>query len=249
MHDGLPKGLVILSEAHRALARAATIEEAKALRDKAEAARKFAQCAKMGLEMQNQFAEFKLSCERKAGKMLAELGVRPGRPGKNKRSHDGTILAELGINKNQSSRWQQEARVPQELFERYLSTARQEGKEVTARGLLRMAQQHRAALAADGDGIAKSPRRRRDFGPMRCLAVPKETVDGDHGSIEVVLELLEHHKLLSDNLRDFCERELVSPMLVQRRTVARVLQESTELLQTLLRMLQGKVYSARKSDW
>ena len=95
--------------------------------------KKTPQVRSSGLETQNRCAELKLHCERKAGRLLAELHLGRGRLGKKKWSHDGTILKDLGINKNQSSRWQMEAEVPDSLFRLYLKVARQEQREVTAK--------------------------------------------------------------------------------------------------------------------
>ena len=57
-----------------------------------------------GLEAQNQCAEIKLRAERKAGEVLENGLAKRGRPSE-KKSHDGTFLKDVGINKNQSSRW------------------------------------------------------------------------------------------------------------------------------------------------
>lgn len=52
-----------------------------------------------------------LRAERKAGELLAGMEKpKGGRPTKNQ-SQAGTGLEDLGINKNQSSRWQEEATV------------------------------------------------------------------------------------------------------------------------------------------
>lgn len=68
--------------------------------------------------MQNDAAELKLLAERKAGALLAEMEKHPaGRPSNN-RSQAATdfppTLAELGIGRDQSSRWQIEASVSDE---------------------------------------------------------------------------------------------------------------------------------------
>ena len=62
---------------------------------------------KLSLEKQNQFAELRLRCEIKAGRLLIALGIGRGRPAK-KKSHRVTFLQDLRISKNQSSRWQQQ---------------------------------------------------------------------------------------------------------------------------------------------
>jgi hypothetical protein len=56
----LPNELSVLFQARAAWGPANTIEEVKTIRDKAEAARKYAQCAMLGLETQNHCAEIKL---------------------------------------------------------------------------------------------------------------------------------------------------------------------------------------------
>jgi phage N-6-adenine-methyltransferase len=50
-----------------------------------------------------------------------------------------TSLAELGVTEQQSSRWQREAKVPDEQFEAYVESCRDEGREVTQAGLLKIA--------------------------------------------------------------------------------------------------------------
>ncbi len=60
-------------------------------------------------------AEIKLRAERRAGGMLKEMERRPRGATKKERSHDVTLpptLKDIGISKMQSSRWQQEAAVP-----------------------------------------------------------------------------------------------------------------------------------------
>ena len=73
--------------------------------------------------------------------MLAEMPKQG--PGEYKRSHDATVtpsLSDLGINKTQSSRWQKQASVPDEAFEKYLATAEKEGTEFTNAGPISLAE-------------------------------------------------------------------------------------------------------------
>src|SRR5207248_1605451 len=92
----------------------------------------------LGLEQQNDAAEFKLRCERRLGELLA-VTVRHegGRPNSN-----GTLpfrgLPE-GVSKMQSSRWQREASVPEHLFEAWMAETREKGGELTTTGLLALA--------------------------------------------------------------------------------------------------------------
>ena len=103
--------LVALDSAARALALAITIDDIKLIRDKAEAVRKYAQSAAMGLDAQNRAAEVKLRAERKAGQLLNSLRLRGG-DRKSNGHDDGLKLDDLGISQNQSTRWQREARFP-----------------------------------------------------------------------------------------------------------------------------------------
>jgi hypothetical protein len=210
MPADLPHELAIVAHAQSELAQAGTIEEVKIIRDKAEAARRYAECALLGLETQNYCAEIKLRAERKAGRLLAELRLRPGRPRKKERSHDATILANLRINKSQSSRWQAEAAVPEEVFQRYLAIARESGKEVTAQGLLTLAKQR------------------------KTVATPDYRTANRHGAPNefrtLVSELWDQHKLLSGLLEEFCTKEVVRSEIIQRRMVARLIADMQEAL-------------------
>ena len=73
-----PRELVLLGTAERALAEAQTVDEIKAIRDKAEAVRAYAQTARLGLELHNLAAELKLRAERKAGQILARAKLGGG---------------------------------------------------------------------------------------------------------------------------------------------------------------------------
>jgi hypothetical protein len=84
----------------------------------------YAQERKKAKDPQNErlACEIRLRAERKAGRLRAEMEkAKAGRPPQN-RSHDTTdfrgtkTLRELGISKDQSSKWQQLADVPDEQF-------------------------------------------------------------------------------------------------------------------------------------
>ncbi len=69
----------------------------------------------LGLESQNLAAEVKIRAER--GELLRDEPLKEGRP--KKRSHNGTVsLKQLGLTKNDSSRWQAIARIPEDEFEK-----------------------------------------------------------------------------------------------------------------------------------
>jgi hypothetical protein len=132
-----PRELALLSKAARALSQAKSLDEVLGIRDRAEAARVYVQAAKLGTSLYNDAAELKLRAERKAGEFLA-VTVTAGNP---QLLHDATIvsLAELGVEKTQSHRWQQIASVPEKDFDAHLEVTRDAGKEITTASVLRLA--------------------------------------------------------------------------------------------------------------
>ena len=127
--------------AKKALIEAKSIDEVKAIRDKAEMLRAYAKQAKESLEMQNYCAEIKLRAERRAGEMLRAREPHPPGPEPEDRSHDVTYppkLDDLGINKSQSSRWQKIADLNEEAFEEHIEAYKHEQKELTTASVLRL---------------------------------------------------------------------------------------------------------------
>lgn len=137
--------LVQITAASAALAKASTMTDVLSVKNKAEAIRILLKSVGASLETQNKAAEIKLRAERKAGTLLAEMEDAEGnRHTKSKPRLDGSTmlpssLAELGITKTQSSRWQAEAKVPDEVFEKWIAAANAGGDEVTQAGLLKVA--------------------------------------------------------------------------------------------------------------
>lgn len=77
--------LVVLSAIENRLARIEHIDEAKDIRDKAEAIRRYAKSAKLGLGIQNRAALIKILAEQKAGDLCKAVeraqGSRNGKDG------------------------------------------------------------------------------------------------------------------------------------------------------------------------
>lgn len=130
--------LIKLTEAHRALMEAKTIDEVKDVRDRAESLRLYAKQAGYGLEMQNACAEIKLRAERRAGELLKEtINHNGGRPEKN--GNSVLPLHDFGLNKMQSSRFQTIARIPDEVFEAHIIETKTAKEELTSAGVMRLA--------------------------------------------------------------------------------------------------------------
>lgn len=145
--------LALIEQAQDALARASGLAEIIQIRNEAESLRVNARNARLGLEVQNRAALVKFCAERAAGAHLASLRLHGGdrRAGR----HNGTLtLAELGINKNQSHRWQTIARLPDDVFFQYVENTVGRGEELSSAELLRIADRLRkAGTLVSGNGL------------------------------------------------------------------------------------------------
>ena len=130
--------MIVLEEIRHALEQSTDPEEIRGLRDQAETVRHCIKTAAFGLDLQNKAAEVKLRCERQIGQILAGLSLQGGDRKSKNREHR-VSLEELGISNCQSSRWQQEASVPEAEFELYVKQTNEERRELTSKGLLRLA--------------------------------------------------------------------------------------------------------------
>ena len=142
--------LIRYDAARKAIAAAHRVDEAKKIRDKAEAVRTYAKLAG-DLDMQNMAAEIRIRAERRAGQLLLDMEKNPGRRGAGRPRKDGTRvtsstdttakapkLEDIGVTKDQSSKWQRLALLVDEAtFERALVQAREKNGELTNAALLR----------------------------------------------------------------------------------------------------------------
>lgn len=152
-------------QARTALAEAHRVDEVKDIRDKAEAMAAYARQAK-DQDLILWATEIKVRAERKAGEMLtasAASGERAGRAeggirataarwgGKSDAATSNTpTLAEIGITKDQSSRWQSLASMSEEHFETAVATARDTAGQVTTAFMLREAAKARPGKPMKG---------------------------------------------------------------------------------------------------
>jgi hypothetical protein len=111
----------------QAIAAAYEVDEVKDIRDKARAIEVYARQAR-NIEAERRACEIRLRAERRCGQLLDKMQKAKGatEPGTNRgatRSHDDTAstLADLGISKTQSSRWQKLAAIPDGEFEAALA--------------------------------------------------------------------------------------------------------------------------------
>ncbi len=103
--------------------------------NRAEAIRYLSKKAGLALEASNAAARLKVDAERRAGQLLREREAHPPGPVPVDRSHDATHLPprlkDLGIGKDQSSRWQDMARVPEETVAAFLQQQETRQAEIT----------------------------------------------------------------------------------------------------------------------
>lgn len=124
--------LIRYDAARRALAEAHRVDEVKDIRDMAVAMQAYAEQAKDST-MIMQATQIRMRAEHRAGEMLAEMAASGNRhSGRAHTDHVGSraatprpepTLADLGINKTQSSRWQQLAALPGDQFEAKIESA------------------------------------------------------------------------------------------------------------------------------
>ena len=145
--------LVRYDTAKKALMEAKNFDEVKEIHDRAAALEAYARQAK-DTEMIQWATEIKIRAERKAGEMLrnAKAAGTVATPGKqtvnlkhqrwsNETTTDNTpkpaTLSEIGITKDESSRFQKLAAIPDEHFETAVESAKLAAGEVSAAAVLR----------------------------------------------------------------------------------------------------------------
>ena len=129
--------------ARTALAEAHRVDEVKDIRDKAEAMAAYARQAK-DQDLIKYATEIKVRAERRCGELLRVTAASGERNTGGKPSKDATVstLTDMGLTRDESSRYQQLAAMPAEHFETAVATAKATAGEVTTAFMLREAKRH-----------------------------------------------------------------------------------------------------------
>jgi hypothetical protein len=216
------------------------VAQITAVRAKAESVRSHAQRASLGIEIQNYAAELKLQAERLAGHFLSELKLRGG-DRKSNQSKGGLKLKDLGIDKNQSARWQLAASVPEPVFRDFVRNLHGAGREISSAKLLRLAKTLREHSL--GDVLVRPPDQ------LPCVGVHSHllnshgqswaTAGGDIDEIsEMVNEIRNHHHLLTNVVASVCEQADLEPTSTDYRAIQRYLSEINLHLDALAKGLR-----------
>lgn len=228
--------LALLGQAGQALAEARSFDEIKDIRDKAEAVRKYAQSASLGLDIQNRAAEVKLRAERQAGKLLRQMVLRGG-DRRSKYHNERLKLDDLGISRNQSTRWQMQSQVPENVFQEHIRETCQAGKELTSARLIRLAKHWNEAdtLGERGNSRAVHNRHQSD----KSSATHSREIDGRtqaNSLADIASELTNHHQLLDNILRPIYSGESTTIAAAERRVLRYLLLETQKQLARLLKL-------------
>lgn len=145
--------LAILTDATRMLSQIRTVDDARNLVDLAEAARVYAEKARLGDEAVNYATEIKIRAQRAGGLILQKMPKNKGAAATATRSHDGTALpptlADLEISKNDSSRWQAIASIPEVELEAYIVETKAESSKLSTNGVVTLAKKKASGIAKD----------------------------------------------------------------------------------------------------
>lgn len=189
-------GIGVLEQAKSLLQNVYEVDVVKDVIDKAEALRTYAKQAGLGLDSQNLAAEIKLRAERRAGELLREVERAPragaGRPqqiGVQPESQFVTeapvatpyqrALTAASIKPSTARRWQNEASVPETVFEAHVADAKKRGHELTSTSVAKLApkQAYEPKPIAVVDQALLGPNDRFHVGDIMDLPWPKGEVD------------------------------------------------------------------------
>lgn len=138
------KMLANMDQASYALTQARSVAEIKHVHDIAEAAKRYAKAADLCNEAYVMASVVAADARRKAGEMLLQLERgEAGRPSENRGarapiSEYAEVIQEVNLDRRIAKRWQQEARVPEAVYQEIKQEALDKGKEISQREVLKV---------------------------------------------------------------------------------------------------------------
>lgn len=147
--------LVRYDAARKAVSECRRVDEAKEIRDKAQALAAYARQAN-DTELLEWVTEIKVRAERKAGELLREVERSKG-GGQRTSAILAPVLATQQIPKTTAARWQKLAAVPESKFEQAVAAAKEVAGEVTTAALLRLNGAHPGHNSGDNEWYTPEP--------------------------------------------------------------------------------------------
>jgi hypothetical protein len=220
--------LAMLTATEKKLAECTELNEVIHLRNDAETIRDYAQKQRLGLRMQNYAARIKLQAERKLGQALGEMSLRGGDRKSNSHRESLIVLKDLGIDRNQSSRWQEEASISDEHFATYCNQAEIAGEEISSRGLRRFI---RSVNSSRHPAVARRNGRKKEA----TLLLGDEQDVAPHPVGQLVAEMRERLSTLRRIFAGICARLTSHLEPIEKREIPRYLEELLSLVEEIER--------------
>jgi hypothetical protein len=222
--------LIKYDAARYALEQAVSVDEAKDIRDKAQAMAAYAKQAK-DTKLVEWATEIKVRAERKAGQMLAELNLKPG-----PKTISSSVLP-IDISKTQSSRWQKLASVPDDQFEQAVTAAKEVAGEVTTAAMLRIERSQNPKPPKPPKTFQSTPAKSSD--EDSCDPLTNELQE----ALDTIEELAEQNTALRDSiaLERLPEAEIsdayetITELRAQVKTLEASLRAITSMRDSLMR--------------
>ncbi|MEO2033679.1 MAG: hypothetical protein ABGZ35_16495 [Planctomycetaceae bacterium] len=231
MQSNEPLELIALDKAATMLASAESFDDIKSIRNVAKAAQVYVKAARCGLEAQNRAACIRIQAERKAGKWLADLNLRGGDRKSKSKGHPAPLkLEDLRITRDESKRWQRQASVSEAVFQRYVSTSNQTGREVSSAGLIRFAS-NGSQSGGNGHAHKLAPER------LAFPSPPEDVSNGSNAAKELIHEIADHRRLLVSLLTPICTNEDAQLNSAERRHVKYLLSQIATALKKLNKLV------------
>jgi len=188
--------LMLRDEAQKQLAQIKTVESGVEYLNKVKAIETWAKAEKKDAILQNAIAEQKIRTQKILGGLLKQTDFDKGGDAKTRLSQGGTgvKVSDFGITRNESSKFQKIASMPEELFEKEIAQAKDESNkriELTTSRLLKAAKQYEKETTFKKNKEAFEK-------PILKINKEQEIIEGDSRKILKTLNKKTYDLLLSD---------------------------------------------------